>query len=576
MTVALVAFALWRVRQGVDMGDGAHVVALAVRIAEGDVVLADELNLQALGSLAAVPFTWAWLQVAGLEGVVLASRTFYVVLALGVGALGYAALRSGFRPLPAFVAVVLACTPTPYNLLVTSYNTVPGLMLGLATFTGYAALVRRSGRWGSVAGVALALAVLSHPSALPGAAVLGLLLLVLGWRRGTAAAGLLLGGGLTSAVVVVGVLAGPGLGALIATVDYTTSYQSARPEPVARLMRTATDFARTVVSPAYLPVLALAALACPGRVPARWRAVAAALVPVAAALPALARVGEPEHVGGTSGTYAVIVALVLALPVTLGAVRRGDRDLRLLLALAAPGLVGLLVYASLTNATASWGAVVPPVVPLLGVLGLGVAATVAEAFGEPWRGGADGGGGSPRTVGVATLVVVVLAVTSLLGTHTLRSFRDPAPWIATTAVETGPNAGLRTTAARASSDCEWQLLLGAWARPGEGLLAYSLPAAYLYTDGPTDTAIVWLGDFGAANADVVDWLDRTGRWPDVVVVQSAIARAWEEKSTTDPLIGRLAAGYGPPQDVDHFFVLRRDGATEPPSPVRDRTSCAVG
>ncbi|WP_122262855.1 hypothetical protein [Ornithinimicrobium cerasi] len=581
LTLALVALALWRVRQGVDLGDGAHVVAIAVRLAEGDVPLADELNLQSLGSLAAVPFTWVWLQLVGLEGVVLASRTFYLALALGAGALGYAALRTGFRPLPAFVAVVLACTPTPYNLLVTSYNTVPGLALGVATFTGYAAVARRSGRWAAVAGVALAVAVVSHPSALPGAAVLGLLLLVLLLRRGGPARGLLIGGGAASAVVVLAILLGPGLGALLTTVAYTTDYQSARPDPLVRLARTAEDFLQAMTSLPYLPVLALALIASTGRVPARGRAVAAVLVPVAAALPAVARVEAPVQVGGTSGSYAVMVALVLLVPVLLWAGRGGDRDLLLLLALAAPGLVGLLVYASLTTAAARWGAVVPPVVPLLGVVGLGVVAMVADARGEPWTRGEPLARvpatveRSPHGVGVATLVATALVTTSLLGTHALRSFRDPAPWIATLRVDEGPNAGLRTSPEMRYEECAWRLLFDAWVAPGEGLLAYGMPAAYLYTDGPTDSAIVWLGDFGAANQDVVDWLDRTGRWPDVVAVQRPVGTEWEEKSTTDPLLARLAAEYGPLTYTGQFYVLRRDGSTEPPRPLGDVTPCRV-
>ena len=326
-----------------------------------------------------------------------------------------------------------------------------------------------------------------------------------------------------------------------------------------------------MVSPPYLPVLALAALASPGRVPPRWRAVAAVMVPVAAALPALVRVAEREHVGGTSGTYAVIVTLALLVPVTLDTLRREDRDLRLLLVLSAPGLVGLLAYGALSNAHPSWGSVVPPVAPLFGVVGMGVVTMVATTFGTARGGSAVEG--DRRTVGASTLVAVLLLVTSLLATHTLRSFRDPAPWVASTAVTEGPNAGLRTTAERATTDCRWRVLLDAWVAPDEGLLAYGLPAAYLYTAGPMDTPIVWLGDFGAANADAVAWLDRTGRWPEVVVVRSAVARTWEQRSATDPLLARLAADYGTPQDVDEFFVLRRDGATTPPGPPGDLAAC---
>jgi len=110
---ALVAFAAWRATIGVDFGDGTHVVALAMRMAQGDQPLADELNLQSLGSVAAVPFTWLWLHLVGVDGIVLASRLFYVVLAALAGILAYRALRTGFAAVPAFVAVTVMVLPTP-------------------------------------------------------------------------------------------------------------------------------------------------------------------------------------------------------------------------------------------------------------------------------------------------------------------------------------------------------------------------------------------------------------------------------------------------------------------------------
>ena len=93
-TAVLWIFLLWRVRLGADVGDGTHVVALAMRMAQGDVVLRDEMNLQALGSLVAVPFVWVWLEVVGVGSIVLASRVFYLVLASMAGLVCYRARRT--------------------------------------------------------------------------------------------------------------------------------------------------------------------------------------------------------------------------------------------------------------------------------------------------------------------------------------------------------------------------------------------------------------------------------------------------------------------------------------------------
>src|SRR5690606_13633620 len=73
----------WRAMLGLDMSDEAHVVALARRVATGAVPFRDEMNIQMLGSLPAVPFTWLWLNVVGTDGLVVASRVFFLVLCAG-------------------------------------------------------------------------------------------------------------------------------------------------------------------------------------------------------------------------------------------------------------------------------------------------------------------------------------------------------------------------------------------------------------------------------------------------------------------------------------------------------------
>lgn len=424
-TGCLLVLGLWRVRLGADLGDGTHVVALAVRMAQGDQVLSDEMNLQALGSLVAVPFTVAWLRWVGIEGIVLASRVFYLVLSLGVGVLAYRGLRTRFPAAAAFPAVVLMLVPTPYNLLVTSYNTIPVLSFGLATCAGLAALATRSARWGVVAGAALAVAVLAHPASLPAAAVLGGVLLVLGWR-GPAARGVLLGGGTLSALVLLAILLGPGLGALRDTVTWTAEYQASRPPPWTRLTTAAGRYAEGLFSWRHVPAMLLAVVATVPVLSWRSRAVVAAAVPLAVATAAwwvtLRDDAIREPMGLLSGAFVLLVIPLLLGPVVLWATIDGDRGVRLLLALAVPtAAVGVVTLSMVTSAAVTWGVASPPAQPLLGALAAG-AVLWATRRGAPGLG-----------AGVAVALVL-----SLLLVHPLRSFRDPAPWDLDGQIAAGP------------------------------------------------------------------------------------------------------------------------------------------
>jgi hypothetical protein len=161
----------------------------------------------------------------------------------------------------------------------------------------------------------------------------------------------------------------------------------------------------------------------------------------------------------------------------------------------------------------------------------------------------------------------------LLGVHTLHSFRDPAPWQAGTGITHGPNAGLLTTAQGWRLDCRTRLSTAAWVGPEDSLLAFAQPATYLYTPAPPATNIVWLGPFGRANQQTVDWLDDRDAWPDVVVVIASVSASWDRHTADDPLLRRLAEDYGTPVDAGPFGVLRRDGATSPPGGPADLSAC---
>lgn len=90
-----------------------------------------------------------------------------------------------------------------------------------------------------------------------------------------------------------------------------------------------------------------------------------------------------------------------------------------------------------------------------------------------------------------------------------------------------------------------------------------------------DTNIIFLGQFGEANQHTLDWITRTGRWPDVVLVGPVSWKRWDALQDEDPLVARLAADYGEPVEVGRRAVLRRDGATTPPRAPQAPAGCAA-
>jgi len=61
---------------------------------------------------------------------------------------------------------------------------------------------------------------------------------------------------------------------------------------------------------------------------------------------------------------------------------------------------------------------------------------------------------------------------------------------------------------------------GRWLVIAAAVVIVGLAAAYLITDGKPLTNVTWL-DPGSFDQSTVDYLDRAGRWPDVVFVQLA-------------------------------------------------------
>ncbi|MCU1538290.1 MAG: hypothetical protein JWP82_2641 [Humibacillus sp.] len=565
-----------RARLGLDLGDGTHAVALAVRLARGDQPFRDEMNLQALGSWPAVPFTWVWLHTVGLDGIVLASRLWFVGVALGVVATTVAALRplargSG-RPLVT-VAASAAVVPIAYNLPVIGYNTTPALLYLLAAASLAGAIARgggpREGRrrptgagWAVLGGTAAVLGAVSHPVTAPAAAtllVVGLLV-----TRGRARLALLAGA--AGATAVLGALLASvwGVGDLRDTLAFTAAYQGERVDRATRLTAWLGYLGGELREPPTLVALLLGMAAAVLLRLGRRTAGAALVVGLGVAAAqglTRARASATLTVEAWLSPVMATVLLLVLLPTALLTVTTARRQHALrppradapplgpLLALGVlPALVGCLTVAAFTSSSPVWGAegaVLAPAVlavvlcALTGLLGLRASSRA---------GGTDVvAPGRPPPGSLATVAAAAVVLLALLASVVVTSFRDAPPTRLVAAAPAGAFAGLLTTERRAGEVASAQAAVRSCATPGAGVLAIGYPAAYLMGDVVARTPVTWLGDFGPSTAALVRRLDAGGVWPECVVRPATgwPARPAGAEAAADPLRARIDRDYAP-------------------------------
>jgi hypothetical protein len=529
--VLLAIFACWWSTLGADLSDDGHNIALAWRMSLGDSPFVDEMNIQATGSLVAVPFTWVWTHLFGMTGLVLASRLFFVAVAFGVGFLAYRALRTTLRPVTAAIAVAAPLMALPYHLGQISYNTMPILGLVLGTAAGFAAILCRDRRWAFVCGAAVAVGVLSFPLVVIGGVMLLAAVLVLSRRREVVVSVAL--GGLAVAVpfgLWLLVCVGPSL--VAETVRFTLDFQSLR-LPVEQRGRLALDaYTFHLGLRKYWPMWAAALVAAIPMLPVRLRATAVAAVPLLAAVPSVHIVfnGPPGPAfGKLAGIYVTLLSMALLVPVSVWAAQRRRRDIGILIGLSLPvALVLVPLVASSTSSGVAWGVHVIGVCSLLMALAAGWCEMVADLM--------------PRARPLfGALLVVTIAL--LLA---LKPFKDPFPWQATTRITTGAFAGISTDAAGATRINETSAAAERWVEPGDGVLLYGLAGDYLLTRGDPVTNIMWLGDFGATNQSTLNYFERSGRTPDVVFMNRALIDqlgGYDALASRDPLIAYIMTNY---------------------------------
>jgi hypothetical protein len=225
----------------------------------------------------------------------------------------------------------------------------------------------------------------------------------------------------------------------------------------------------------------------------------------------------------------VLLALALLLPVVAWAVRRRRRDVGTLLVLGVPAaLVGVAAVAFGTESSPAWGAALVGAAPAVTALTAGWAVMITGA----WR-----GVGRLACAGLVAAVLALLVVTP---------YRDPHPWRLGARITSGAYAGVLTVPATKNQILRVQDAAARWLRPGEGVLFYGLPGGYLLTNARVDSNLEWLSTYHRANQAVLDWFGRTGRRPDVVIVDWAIVRLPGGLATlarTDPLMAYVLREY---------------------------------
>ena len=543
--VALAGAAIWRARYGIDFSDSSHAVELALRMAQGDVPFRDELNIQVLGSWPAVPFVWLWTHVVGIDGLVLASRVFYVLLGLACGVASWRAVSPHLGRGTAAAAIGVALIPAAYNQQVVSYNTTPSMAYLLAVCAGAAAIGRRSLPWGVVAGAAAVLGALSHPVTTPAAVALVVVLLLLARGRGIVGIGAgLLGTGLVVTVLALGVW---GWANLRETLAFTDEYQSTRAPREVRMHRWLAFLGGEMSQPWAVAALGLSVLAVIAWAVPALRRVRGVLV-----VAAVAAAGIQAVLRGSSGTTFSVaswlspvlatVLLVVLLPTAIAsAVARRGMTARIVALGVLPTIVGMPFVAGFTSSAPIWGATGAVIAPGLFAVTVATLAWVSEH-------------GRAVKAALALVLVAGLAVV-----HTATSFRDGSPGHLTATVAGGAYAGLRTTPERRARIADNELALGLCARPGDGVLAYIYPAAFLFGNVRFATPITWLDFFGRSNTHVLAWYQRTGRVPQCVVAARPFWPGFGRRDLRepDPLRSWVQANYRVVTQTSDIVVLER-------------------
>lgn len=486
-------FLSWRATLGFDFRDGSYVTALAMRVARGELPFRDESSLHVLGSLPAVPFVWLWTHFVGVQGIVVATRLFFVACALGAGLVAYAALHRIIGRWPTAVGAATALLVVPYNLQVTSYSTVPAL----CTLVGTASLVRclwdGSARWAMITGLSWALATMAFPifvvPAIVAVAGTWILLPTAKSQRSREAARRILALAWSAPLLTaaVGALLTVGWAPILDAVHGSTSQRGFTSKPTAYLANKVAGLLQSLDGSRLLPLAGLlAAIACLPMISAKVRGVLVLSSPVLV-LAWSAKVGQSDVTEPTAGRYSGFVAwwllILLTPPVALWGWRHLGRGLRAAGLLAGVvGLVGTVAFAAVSASGAQHGAISAGFVGMLAIVAAGAAAIITRS-GLPLS--------FPMSLAlltplVASLVIVVFNEGPAIGL----SHR----------IESGAAQGLLVGNAVARDLQSASDGLFSCARLDEGLIVIRQPGIWVLTNSPTSAETLWTLDDGEREA----------------------------------------------------------------------------
>jgi len=551
VALAVLAIVIVRTALGTNFYDGAYYVVVPLRIARGARLLADEMALQAFGSLVAVPFVKVWTALFGLTAISLAVELFYVALASVAAFFCYRLLRPTLRPAAAALAVGLPLLAPPYHLIAPSYNTVAELAFLLATCLAFAALRDENRAYAAGFGVALVVGTIAYPPLVFAALAFFAMFAAFAWHAPRLIGASLLAGIGTAAVCAAALFSAVSVAEVRAAIAFATANVGHIGSPVAKLRYYAGNSGRALFQPLLLPMWVLALVATPPFVPRRLRAVALATIPLAAALPGAVLVAKADDFtfGTAAATWYLIFSAGILLPVLVWAIRTRRKPVLRLMALTAPfAVIGYLTIAYSTNS--SWHRGVPVIV--VAAFGIGLVAGWVEAL-------ADAGGAWSLSLGPA------LALVAIVGLLYSTLFGDAGLLLPHTFVLSGPYAGLVTSVDHAQDIRDLSAAGREWVRPNDRVLFLGIKDGYLLVGGQIDTNAVWLPP-QASDSSAIGYFSRPGNhWPDVVFVDDTaisddggIAR----HAALDPLFARIKAEYHLVGTVAGFSVYRRGNARD--------------
>lgn len=552
VALAVLALAALRATIGTSLADDSYYAVVPLRLAQGARLLVDELSVQSIGSVFAVPFVWAWTRVVGLTGIVPATQVFYVGVAAIAGFVSYRLLRPTLRPAVAGLAVAVPLLAPNLHIFAVTYNTMSSILFTLAVVLGSSAMRDRRPGLAAASGACLALGSMAYP---PFGVAAVVLFATFAWQARArrlvlpmlaAALGV---GGLAAAALLLPLSADDVRRAVAFASGSVVGVQSALGRTLGYL-----SGVLELVSPWLLPMWALAAVASFGRMPSRLRGGALALLPLAAALPGVALLirGDSFDFGSSAPSWLLTVTAGALVPGLLWAVRERRRDLVRLVVLAAPyAIAASLLVARFSNTSRNRGGALVAAAPLT----LAVVAIWGESL-------ACLGGRRFLALGCAAALVSVLGL--LFGSV----FGDVPVWRPRVRIADGAYAGLCVGEARAGQIGALTTAGRRYVRPDSRVLFFGEREGYLLVGGRIATNAVWLHP-AIANHGAVAYLEANGGMPDVVFADdSGVSKVggYTYGAEIDPLLARLAEEYRRVDDVAGFSVFVREQATSRSGP----------